>query len=300
MSLDTYHATVNEMIAAGRFEHIGHASIRVEGTTAWGVWLRVDQWPRALGRHPRLRCGVLYHVANRTLSFHGIARDAVQFLLPLFEDWTYSSLPQLPSVRSSGARVQFDRPQTSGAVPQRPSPFSTPGCPQSGGAIPQLRPSAVPALPRDNHSSSGVAGSTPSEVSVLRGLVHQLVDVCQSNQQQLSLLRGEVSQLRDELRAVRAAPAPSPQAASVRQTRAPTRASGPGSQSDATCHFAGCSQQVSTRCPVQFCRAHCTSSRCPVHTGRSPTRSRQCRRNGCTIVLPRSCTSEFCEAHARA
>ena len=81
-------------------------------------------WPTALGRHPRLRCGVLYDVANRTLSFHGIARDAVQFLLPLFEDWTYSSLPQLPSVRSSGARVEFDRPQTSGAVPQRPSPFS--------------------------------------------------------------------------------------------------------------------------------------------------------------------------------
>ena len=39
--------------------------------------------------------GVLYHVANRTLSFHGIARDAVQFLLPLFEDWTYSSLPSV-------------------------------------------------------------------------------------------------------------------------------------------------------------------------------------------------------------
>ena len=72
------------MIAAGRFEHIGHASIRVEGTTAWGVWLRVDQWPTALGRHPHLRCGVLYHVANRTLSFHGIARDAVQFLLHSF------------------------------------------------------------------------------------------------------------------------------------------------------------------------------------------------------------------------
>ena len=30
MSLDTYYATVNEMIAAGRFEHIGHASVRVE------------------------------------------------------------------------------------------------------------------------------------------------------------------------------------------------------------------------------------------------------------------------------
>ena len=35
-----------------------------------------------------------------------------------------------------------------------------------------------------------------------------------------------------------------------------------------------------------FARAHCTSSRCPVHMGRSPSRSRQCRRNGCTTVVP--------------
>ena len=63
MSSDICHATVNEMIVVGRFEHIGHASIR-EGTTAWGVWLRVDQWPTVLGRHPRLRCGVPYHVAK--------------------------------------------------------------------------------------------------------------------------------------------------------------------------------------------------------------------------------------------
>ena len=35
----------------------------------------------------RLHCGVLHHVANRTLSFHGVA-DAVQFLLPLLESWT--------------------------------------------------------------------------------------------------------------------------------------------------------------------------------------------------------------------
>ena len=86
ISLDSYYARVQEMIQAGRFEHIGRASIRLEGSTAWGVWLRIDQWSTALGRRPRLRCGVLYHLANRTLSFHGIATDAVRFLLPLFED----------------------------------------------------------------------------------------------------------------------------------------------------------------------------------------------------------------------
>ena len=141
------------------------------------VWLRVDQWRTALGRHPRLRCGVLHHVANRTLSFHGTGRDAVQFLLPLFADWTCSSLPQMPSVRSSGARVEFDRP------------LSNPGRPQSGDAIPQLRPTAVPSPPSDNHSSTGIAGSTPSKVSVLRGLVRRSVDPTTT----VSLARGSQS-----------------------------------------------------------------------------------------------------------
>ena len=99
--LDSYYARVQEMIQGGRFEHIGRASIRLEGSTAWGVWLRIDQWSTALGRRPRLRCGVLYHLANRTLSFHGIASDAVRFLLPLFEDWTFPAIHQLPSVRVS-------------------------------------------------------------------------------------------------------------------------------------------------------------------------------------------------------
>ena len=219
MSLDTCYGTVNEMIAAGRFEHIGHASIRVEGTTAWSVWLRVDQWPTALGRHPRLRCCVLYHVANRTLSFHGIARDAVQFLLPLFEDWTCSSLPQLPSVRSSGVRVEFDRPPSDQWCRPTTSVTFLQSWPSPIWRCHPTTPShCVPSPPSGNHSPTGVAGSAPSEVSLLRGLVHQLVDVCQSNQQQLSVLRGEVSQLRDELRAVRAAPVPPHQASSVRHT----------------------------------------------------------------------------------
>ena len=72
------------------------------------------------------------------------------------------SLPQLLSVRSSGVRVEIDRFQTSGAVLQRPSPFSSPGRHQSGG----FRPIAVPSSPSDNHSSTGIRGSTPSEVSV--------------------------------------------------------------------------------------------------------------------------------------
>ena len=39
-------------------------------------------------------CGVLCHLANLTLSFHGIADDAVGLLILLFEGWTSSSITQ--------------------------------------------------------------------------------------------------------------------------------------------------------------------------------------------------------------
>ena len=161
-------------------------------------------------------------------------------------------------------------------VPSRHlSPFLA--VPQSGGAVPQLRPTAVPSPPSDNHSSTGVAGSTPSEVSVLRGLVHQMINVCQSNQQQLSLLRGEVSQLREELRAVEGNPSsfiPGSKCSSLQVPNLMPRVilqgvrnkSLPGVQ----CNFAGPIARVrDARCtraghPVVptsgFCEAHCTSS----------------------------------------
>ena len=96
MSLESYYAHLNQMISQGRFEHIGRASIRLEGATAWGVWLRRSS---ALGNRPRLRCGALHHVANRTVTFHGVARDAARLLVPLFEGWTLPSISQLPSVQ---------------------------------------------------------------------------------------------------------------------------------------------------------------------------------------------------------
>ena len=101
MSLDSY-AHLNGMVSSGAFQHIGRASIRVEGTSAWGVWLRIDHWPSALGRHPLLRCGVLYHDANRTLSFHGIAKDAVQYLLPHLKAGLFR---RCPSYLPSGSRA---------------------------------------------------------------------------------------------------------------------------------------------------------------------------------------------------
>ena len=64
---------------------------------------------------------------------------------------------QLPSVRSTGARVQFDRPPTSGAVPQKSFTFLC----QSGSAVPQHSSTAVPSSLRENHSSTSVVAGSP-------------------------------------------------------------------------------------------------------------------------------------------
>ena len=74
------------------------------------------------------------------------------FLLPLFESWTYSSLPQLPSLRSR---------RVSSAVPPLDDPHPPP-----------VISSNAPLL-HDQLQSS--------EVSSLRGLVQQLVELCRGN-----------------------------------------------------------------------------------------------------------------------
>ena len=79
MPRDQHDATVNAMITAGHFNHIGEASVRLEGQTAWGVWLRIDHWRASRGAS-RLRCGMLYHPINRELTFHGVASVGTQFL----------------------------------------------------------------------------------------------------------------------------------------------------------------------------------------------------------------------------
>ena len=40
------------------FSHIWHTLIRLEGQTAWGVWLRINHWDFSQGRRARLHVGV--------------------------------------------------------------------------------------------------------------------------------------------------------------------------------------------------------------------------------------------------
>ena len=149
------------MISQGRFEHIGRASIRLEGATAWSVWLRIDGG----------------HVANRTVTFHGVARDAARLLVLLFEGWT------LPSRVDEVARVEpvFHGEQSSHSV-----------------ASPLPPPSLQPPASIDESRS-------------LRNMVHQLIDVCRANQSHLTGLREEVATLRSFVNTLVARPhTPSP------------------------------------------------------------------------------------------
>ena len=100
MPLDRYVNIVTAMINDGRFSHIGHGVL--------------------LGRRARLRVGVLYHVGNRTLTFHGSASTARQ--LPLFQDWTFATLASLPSVSQVGHCFLWPSP------PPPPSSLCTTFC----------------------------------------------------------------------------------------------------------------------------------------------------------------------------
>ena len=103
MPLDRYVNILTAMINDGRFSHMGHAVLRLEGLTAWSVWLRINHWDSSQGRRARFRVGVLYHIGNRTLTFHGTASVVSQLLLLLFQDWTFATLASLPFVSQNNA-----------------------------------------------------------------------------------------------------------------------------------------------------------------------------------------------------
>ena len=101
MPLDRYVNVVTATINDGRFSNIGHGVLRLEGQTAWGVWLRVNHWDSSQGRRARLRVGTLYHVGNRTLTFHGSASTVRQLLLRSFPGLDFCHLGFFP-IRFSG------------------------------------------------------------------------------------------------------------------------------------------------------------------------------------------------------
>ena len=155
MPLDRYVNVVTSMINDGRFSHIGHCVLRLEGQTAWGVWLRINHWDSSEGRRARLRVGVLYHVGNRTLTFHGSATTVRQLLLPLFQDWTFATLASLPSVSQVPPSSPCAPPPLCQGTPQ-------PVLPSTAASLQPLHSSPVPRL-------SGAHLAHPSTHFAIRG-----------------------------------------------------------------------------------------------------------------------------------
>ena len=129
-----------------------------------GVWLRINHWDSSQGRRARLRVGVLYHVGNRTLTFHGSASVVRQLLLPLFQDWTHATVASLPSVSQVGNHVATEAPS---CIPPTQTPPSIPSPPQPAPHVPHAQPS-VPCAP--SHRCQGCQ----ELMSIVRRLTFQL------------------------------------------------------------------------------------------------------------------------------
>ena len=296
MPLDRYVNIVTAMINDGRFSHIGHGVLRLQGQTAWGVWLRINHWDSSQGRRARLRVGVLYHVGNRTLTFHGSASVVRQLLLPLFQDWTHATMASLPSVSQVGNHQAVEAPS---CVP----PTQTP--PSPAPHVPHAQPSGPYAPP---HRCQGCQ----ELMSIVRRLTFQL-----------QALQTEVHRM--VIAAGRPAPVPPAQVPAPPSTPSPIGAppttGAPSSFPPPppplpvrSCSRRGCTSLVLPLCTTGYCDIHCHSHRCHFHhpsspaphppttlsarSGNPPRRPLQvCRAVGCPSPPHNRCTVGYCSVH---
>ena len=301
MSTDEYCATVTSLIAAGRFNHSGEPSVRLEGHTAWGVWLRIDHW-RASRGGSRLRCGVLFHPVTCELTFHGVASVVTQFLLPLFEDWTFPPVELLPSARPTQLGAPLDDP----SVPEdafscfagpsfRPRPARATSFPQHASTRRTPAPPPPPPTP------------PPGEELSLRSVISGLVAVCEANQASIRNLRTEVHALRRELLRNTACQSPPLAPNPPPPPSPPTDPASGRLPPRQMCRRVGCDSHPHVSCAVGYCVAHCTSPRCQHPSTRPRRRQRARRKPPATApdtqsrdspVLPPSFTFRPCSSSA--
>ena len=156
-----------------------------------------------------------------------------------------------------------------------------------------VRMSVVALLETSVRASKSGCRSTPS--SALPHILLALAAMTCANIDTVS--RPEVvCQLRNQLRGV-AVPVVAPQPPSLHAHQSPSL---PVSHTwrtywtpEIVVAIEGCSQEVPRRCPVRFCRSHCTSPRCVAHFVRSANRSRECRKVDCSNSCPQSMCERF-------
>ena len=213
ISRDEVAQRVQSMIDAHDFDDIGHPNLRIKGPTFWGVWLCIsDRAQSGSGRLCRIRCGVLFHVAQMKLRFHGGEQATRQLLLPLFESWTYVTLDACPQ-RRPGADFQVPPPlvsdhQVSGsgidcssasiptqimesnaAQPAGPQPL--PSCDEPNSRTGNVGPSHLPVAVAGPGAAAPVV---PNELSMLSQLVGQWVQHQERMQQLLLSIHDRLNQ----------------------------------------------------------------------------------------------------------
>ena len=299
---DEYVQRVQNMIDAHALDDIGQPNLRIEGPTSWGVWLRISEPSRSeSGRPCRIRCGVLYHVAQMKVYFHGEEQATRQMLLPLFEPWTYVSLDACPD-RRPGAEFHVPRPLIlDGPVPSSVSnvPSSADSVPcseahpagpptpaaclatRAGGpaaptvaTIPGCDPHAPaevlcpPVVSSGDENATAAAGvpSANSHWALLSQLVGQLVEHQGRMQELLSEIRDRFVPMVD-----------------------------PVNHNRSHCSFAQCPQLNTPGCISNMCTQHCVSQECAVH--QCSVHCDGCVQRGCQNLMSPRCVARRCADH---
>ena len=284
MPLDRYVNIVTSMINDGRFSHIGHGVLRLEGQTAWGVWLRINHWDSSQGRRARLRVSIPRRKPHSDFpwvsapSFPGL--DVCHFGFPSF------------SFSVGRATTSSARPTC--AIPSAPRSLrTTTSMPRNTTTCPS--PSTAPILPTlalltgakvarsSSRSSDDSLHRMAPEPTPSRAVLAISLHLPTLPLRHLPLPSGFALVVAVLLLHPRSAPrdtvtltvtvtgpqhrpsVPQPPVGSSRPARPPR-----------TCRASGCSSPPHSTCSVGFCSTHCTSRRCQRRS--PPPVQPRCRR----------------------
>ena len=297
---DEYVQRVQSMIDSGVFRDIGRPTLRIEGPTSWGVWLRVCDPATSGAACGRVRCGVLYHVAQLTCYFHGEEQITREMLLPLFDTWTHVSLEDCPQ-RQPGAefptpgaitrgRQQLDTAQGDAMRQTHVAEHQVAVAGTVEGHAPSVVPPAVPALPVPFAASDvastlehGEVDNMPPPVEAARGVSVPVVP----DLTEMSRLLGQILQhqahMQQQIHDI-----------SVRLGDSSTTSS--CRPQGARCSSAGCVEAASPGCVATMCLQHCADMSCAIHR---PDSNASCRFRHCESLASPGCLDGCCGGHCQ-
>ena len=275
---DEFAQRARAMIDSQQLAHIGQPDLRVEGATSWGVWLCIfhTSGSSGNGHGRRVRCGVLYHVAQMTVFFHGDEVATRELLLPLFQHWTYTSIDALPqripdAPGSVATQAVHENGMSQATLTWRDGLPSQSDCP------PGLGPH-VPGVSQTIERRIAAIENSLANLSALPALLEQLIQGQNSLQNALSALSnclGSSLSLRAVERPQASEMPPAPSHAGINSVPLEPALEFPHQPSGLptvepmldvrVCRRASCRNSVADVCRTGYCARHCASQRCPCN-----------------------------------